>query len=79
MQRETGEESFDFFERRAIVIQGLIIDGRPLYLAAILQGRNDRYVFWTVVNSDVEDKFSLCKYSKRQLKKWLEKFGQIYG
>lgn len=77
--RESGEDIFDFFEDKSIVIQGLIVDGRPLYIAAIMQGQNDRYVFWTIVNSNVEDKLSLCKHSKRQLKEWLSKFGCIYA
>lgn len=77
--RSLGEDAYDFFERKSIVIQGFVIDSRPLYIAAVMEGKNNRYVFWTVVNSDVKDTFSLCKYSKRQLNIWLKKFGNIYA
>lgn len=74
-----GEDPFDFFQRKAIVTQGLIIDGRPLYIAAIMQNKNKKYIFWTIVNSNVKDTVALCKHSKRQLKEWLRKFGEIYA
>lgn len=77
--RESGIDAYDLFNKQAIVMQGLIIDGRPIYLAAVMQGKENRYVFWTIVNSDVEDSFSLCKYSKRELNKWLNQFGCIYA
>lgn len=77
--RESGLNAYEFFNNNSIVIQGLIIDGRPIYIAAVIKNKEDKYVFWTVVNSNVKDKFSLCKYSKRELKKWLNKFGCIYA
>lgn len=77
--RESGRDSYEFFQDNSIVIQGLIIDGRPIYIAAIMQGKEDRYVFWTIVNRDVPHKIDLCKYSKRQLKEWLNQFGCIFA
>lgn len=77
--RDSGVDGYDFFNTNSLVMQGLIIDGRPIYIAAIMKNNIERYVFWTVVNSNVDNKFSLCKYSKIQLKEWLKKFGEIYA
>lgn len=79
MEEKTGEKCYDFFKRKSIVMQGLIIDGRPIYIAAIMQGNGEKYVFWTIVTSDVKDPVALCKYSKRELNKWLRQFGTIYA
>lgn len=77
--RKYGVDIYEFFKDESIVMQGLIIDGRPIYLAAIMNGNNERYVFWTVVNSNVRNKISLCKHSKAQLKEWLNRFGSVYA
>ncbi len=77
--RNSGLDAYEFFNNRSIAMQGLIVDGRPIYIAAIMQNKEEKYIFWTIVNSNVEDKLSLCKYSKRQLKEWLNRFGLIYA
>lgn len=77
--RQLGVDPYDFFQGKAIVTQGLVIDGRPIYIAAVMQNKEEKYVFWTIVNSDVKNTVALCKYSKRELKKWLTQFGCIYA
>lgn len=76
--RSLSKDPYEFFEG-CLAINGLIIDGRPIYIAAIMQGKNDRYVFWTVVNSNVKDTITLSKYSKRELNKWVARFRTIYA
>lgn len=77
--RNLGIDAYDFLNEKSLAIQGLIIDGRPIYIAAILQGKEDRYIFWTIVNSNINNKIDLCRESKKQLKEWLERFVIIYA
>ncbi len=75
----SGLNVYEFFNNNSLVMQGLIIDGRPIYIAAIMKNKEDKHIFWTIVNSNIKDTFSLCKHSKHQLREWLKKFGEIYA
>lgn len=75
----TGISPYDFFESKSIECKALLINGRPLYIAVIVKDKDDKYIFWTVVNSDIDNKITLCKYAKRQLRLWLNKFKVIYA
>lgn len=77
--KESGMDAYKFFKEEALVTNGLIIDGRPLYIAAIMQNKEGKYIFWTIANSNIKDTFSLCKHAKSGLKEWLERFGIIYA
>lgn len=72
-------EPYDFFDEFAVDYFGLISDGRPIYVAVITKNDDDEMEFWTIVNSNISNKFSLCKYSKRELKLWRQKYKKIYA
>lgn len=67
---------YEFFNSGEIT-EALIIDGRPIYIAMVKKGQFNRYIFWTIVNSNVKDKITLCKHVKRELKIWISKFKEI--
>ena len=73
-----GLEPFDFFDKHALDHFGLISEGRPIYVAVLVnsKGKNE---FWTVVNSKVKDIISLCKFCKREIKIWIDKYKEIYA
>src|SRR3990167_5866745 len=70
---------YEFFDTYAIDHFGLLSDGRPLYVAVLTQNEEGKKEFWTVVNSGVKQPFSLCKYCKRELKRWVDKQGDIFA
>ncbi len=72
-------DPYNFFEEKSLMINGLIINGRPIYIAAVMLSRENKYIFWTVVNSNVEDKITLCKSVKRDINRWISKFGTLYA
>lgn len=76
--RNINEDPYVFFNRSK-ALQGLIIDGRPIYIAAVMLNSENKYIFWTVVNSNVKEKITLSISARRELKKWLGKFGTIYA
>lgn len=69
---------YDFFNSGEIV-NALIIDGRPIYIAMVRKGRFDRYIFWTIVTSNVVHKKTLCSCVKKELKVWINKFKTLYA
>jgi len=73
-----GQDAYDFFDKYSIDHFG-IVNGRPIYLVALTESDDGTKEFWTVVNSDVKETFSLCKYCKRELIKWGKKHGDIYA
>ena len=72
------DNPYEFFNSGQAV-QALIIDGRPIYIAMIREGRFGRFIFWTIVNSDVKEKITLCKSARRELNKWVIEFKTIYA
>lgn len=72
------DKPFEFFNSGGDTY-GLIIDSRPIYIVMIRKGILDRWVFWTVVNSNVKDIITLSKYSKRMLRDILKKYKCIYA
>jgi hypothetical protein len=78
-KKEYGLDVADFLKRYALFNSGMVANGRPIYMAAIIKSSDGRYEFWTVVNKDVKEMISLCKYSKRMLKEILKDFGTIYA
>lgn len=77
--KKLNVEPYNFFNN-GLIVNGLIIDKRPIYIAMLkksLDGK--RNIFWTIVNSNVKDKISLCKYVRRELKKWIKEFKEFYA
>ncbi len=78
--KERGFSAYDFFNKNAIDYFGLLSNGRPLYLAVLTRNEwTGDYEFWTVVNSNIKETFSLCKYCKRGLKDWIKKYRRLYA
>jgi len=76
---EYGVSAYKFFEGAGKDHFGLVSDDRPIYLAVLIENTDHENEFWTVVNSNVKEIVSLCKYSKRELRKWTKKYGDIYA
>lgn len=74
-----GIYPYDFFQSKALENKGLIINDRPIYIACLIKDNQDKYIFWTVVTSNVENKITLCNSVRRELKIWLEKYKIIYA
>ena len=73
------QHPYDFFNNHAIDHFGLLSNGRPIYMAALVPNDEGQQEFWTVVNTDVKETFSLCKYVKRELKRWVQKYGDVWA
>jgi hypothetical protein len=72
-------DAYRFFDRYGIDHFGLVSGERPIYMAVLTEDENKTYHFWTVVNKDVREQFSLFKMAKRELEKWVEKYRTIYA
>lgn len=69
-----------FFKNYAIEQKGIVINNKPIYLAAILWYPELRqYALWTVVNKDVKEQFSLYKISKRTILGWGRKYKPLFA
>lgn len=73
--RELNQDPYDFLIDNSLELWGLLINDRPIYLAVLSKNKE----LWTIVNSNVKQQFSLFKYAKRDLYKWLDKYGVIYA
>ncbi len=76
--KENNISAYDFFEEFAVDQSG-ICSSRPVYFAALTKSVKGTYEFWTIVNKDIKEIFSLCKISKRILKKWSKQYGSLYA
>ena len=72
-------DAYDFFDNFGIENDGIVIDGRPIYLAVVTKNSNKEHELWTLVNSNVSAQFTLYKISKREVHKWLKKYKAIYA
>ena len=68
----------EMFKRCAVEWDGLVTDGRPIYVAGVFSN-GKHYELWTVVNSNVKEQISLFKCAKRGLKKWCQYIPEIYA
>lgn len=69
---------WELFRRYALDWDGVVSDGRPVYVAAIISnGKN--FELWTVVNSDVKEQISLFRCAKKGLKRWSYYIPSIYA
>lgn len=62
----------EFFDLMADELTGLVIDGRPVYLMALVNG-----AVWTVVNSRVREQKTLFSVAKRFARDWARKYKRI--
>lgn len=71
-------EPYVFFKHNAIESSGIIINGRPVYFAAIFKEPRG-YSIWTFVNKNVKEQFTLFKISKKVIDGWISKYSPIYA
>lgn len=74
-----GVSASMFFDLYGVDHFGLVSNGKPLYLAVLTQDDNKDYEFWTIVNREIKETFSLCKHVKRNLMLWLKRYPVIYA
>ena len=77
--KELNLDAYDFFNIYGIENDGIVSDGRPIYIGILTKNSNREHELWTVVNSNVKEQFSLFKLSKRQVSAWSKKYGNIYA
>lgn len=70
--RDWDTEPWEFFGLMADYITGLLVDGRPVYLMAMVGN-----TAWTVVNRNVREQFTLFKVARREARKALKRFGYV--
>lgn len=70
---------YELFDEYGFENIGILEDGRPIYVAALTNSKDGNYEMWTVVNSEPLPQFSLFKYAKKHLKKWVKNYGKIYA
>ena len=73
-----GIDAYDFFDKYGIEHFGLVIDGKPIYIAVLIDNGNEKEL-WTVVNKDVKEQYSLYKHSKKGISEWVKKYKTIYA
>lgn len=72
-------DPFIFFRDYSLIQDGLVIEGRPIYIAALIKNSEGRIEFWTVVNKDTGCIIQLSRHVRNELKKWVSKFGKLYA
>jgi hypothetical protein len=70
---------YDFIDSCSIKNTGLVIDSRPVYFASLIENTLGQIELWTVVNSNVKEKLTVSKYSKKVLNEWLKEIEEIYA
>jgi hypothetical protein len=74
------KEPYDFFQRKAINQEGIVIDQRPIYFGAVtFNQEKERFEIWTIVNRNVRQQFSLYKIAKRISHQWAKTYKEIYA
>ncbi len=76
---EIGMDGFDFFKVFGIEQQGILTDGRPIYIGVITKNDDNEHELWTITNANVSQQFSLFKISKRIINEWKIKYKKIFA
>jgi hypothetical protein len=76
--RKLNKTSYEVFTKYSIDWDGVVVDGRPIYIAGIFKN-GDRHELWTVVNTDVKEQIALFKCAKRGLIRWIKGIPNIYA
>ena len=70
---------YDFFKEYSLIQDGLVIEGRPIYIAALVRSDDGKVRFWTVVNKDTGCTIQLSRHVRDELKKWVAQFRSMYA
>ena len=63
---------FEFFREHSQIQTGILSNGWAIYQGAIMDNG-----FWTIVNSDVKEQFTLFKVAKRKAHEWAKEYGTL--
>lgn len=77
--RDAGVDVYNFFYDHSLIQDGLVINNRPIYIAALIRSSDDKIKFWTVVNKDTGCIIQLSRHVRNELKKWITVFGVLYA
>lgn len=72
-------EPYDLFAKYGLANKGIVSNSRPIYMSSVIRNKNGEYELWTVLNSNVNEVFSLSKHSKNTIIDLLEKFKTLYA
>ena len=78
MSGRLNQSPYEIFKNYSFVWDGVVIDGRPVYIAGVFKN-GDRYELWTVVNQNVKEQISLFKCAKRGINSWIKDLPNIYA
>ena len=68
----------ELFKRWAFDWDGIVDNGRPIYVAAVIACKG-KYELWTVVNSNVNSQIALFRCAKKGLRLWSKYIPEIYA
>lgn len=77
--RDSGVDAYDFFKNYSTIEDGLVVNGRPIYIAALMKDDKGTLRFWTVVNKDTGCIIQLSRCVRDELRFWRKKFGPLYA
>ena len=77
--RDLETDIYDFFYKYSIIQDGILVDGRPIYIAALINGGDGSINFWTVVNRDTNAIISMSRIVRQELRKWVDMYGILYA
>lgn len=78
--RENKLSAYEFFDKYALAHFGLLHRKVPFYIAVLIENDDKELEVWTVINKQCNPMVSLCKYAKRELARWVKKYGRtIYA
>jgi len=73
-------EPYEFFQRKSVAQNGIVIDKRPIYFGAVTFNESkERFEIWTIVNKGIKNQFSLYKIAKRISRQWAKTYKVIYA
>lgn len=73
-------EPYNFFNENAIEQIGIIVNGRPVYYAALIRN-GTKNILWTFINSNLTnlEHIALYRAAKKEAQKWADKYGEIFS
>lgn len=78
LSNKMNESPYKIFTKYAVVWDGVIANGRPIYIAGVFSN-GIRHELYTIVTSCVDVQLSLFKCAKRGLTEWIQKIPSIYA
>ena len=77
--RDLETDIYDFFYKYSLIQDGILVDGRPIYIAALIRSTDGNMNFWTVVNRDTNAIISMSRIVRQELRKWVDMYGILYA